>query len=225
MGWVCLLRCAFYQMRKAGKSCNPLTVSGRPATMTIEHAYRLLTFLQHNLHSLHILWRGCPYFLHNGLIHFRHMKPDMSSETRHIRTLKSLLAFSIIATLIHFTDNYFYFERYPQPDWISQFGVIRTWFLWTAVGLAGTWLYDNRRLILAHLFLLIYAFCGLSSLGHYLYGSMAEFSPKMHFLILADGLAGAGILGFVLWSLIMSPKSRRLTHKSTWRRINRYHRK
>ena len=125
----------------------------------------------------------------------------MVSETQPTRILKGLLAFSVIATLIHFTDNYFYFEHYPQPDWITQFGVIRSWLLWTAVGILGYWLYKKQWFLLAHLCLSVYAFCGLSSLGHYLYGSMSEFSPKMHLLILSDGLAGAGIFTFVLWSV------------------------
>ncbi len=132
----------------------------------------------------------------------------MVTQTQPTHILKGLLTFSIIATLIHFTDNYLYFEHYPQPDWISQFGVIRGWFVWTAVGVLGYWLYKNQRYALAHLSLLIYAFCGLSSLGHYLYGGMSEFSPKMHALILTDGLAGAGILGFVLWSVFNSLKAR-----------------
>lgn len=132
----------------------------------------------------------------------------MVSQTQPVPILKGLLTFSVIATLIHFTDNYLYFEHYPQPAWISQFGIIRTWFLWTATGVLGYWFYKNQRFMLAQLCLLIYAFCGLSSLGHYLYGSMAEFSLKMHVLILADGLAGAGILGFVLWSFFKSFKAR-----------------
>ena len=126
----------------------------------------------------------------------------MNSQTQPTHILKWLLAFSVTATLIHFTDNYLNFAHYPQPDWISQFGIIRSWFLWTVVGLLGYWLYKNQRFWLAQLCLSIYAFCGLSSLGHYIYGSMTEFSPKMHLLILTDGLAGASILGFVFWSIL-----------------------
>ena len=121
-------------------------------------------------------------------------------KTRPQDILKILLIASVISTAVHFTDNYLYFEHYPQPAWITPLGVIRSWLIWTAFGIAGYWLYRNQRFWLAYVSLLIYATCGLSSLGHYLYGAFHEFSPKMHLLILADGLAGAAVLGFVLWS-------------------------
>ncbi|MCE7860466.1 MAG: hypothetical protein DPW18_13720 [Chloroflexi bacterium] len=123
--------------------------------------------------------------------------------------LKLFLTASIISTAIHFTDNYLYFEQYPQPEWITPFGIIRSWLIWTAFGLAGYWLYTTQRFWLAYTCLLIYSTCGLSSLAHYLYGSLHDFSPKMHLLILADGLAGSLILGFTVWSGLIAHKPRR----------------
>jgi len=116
------------------------------------------------------------------------------------RNLLILLVASMVSTAFHFTDNYLYFDHYPQPAWITPFGVIRSWFIWTAFGIAGYWLYRNQRFWLAYICLVIYATCGMSSLAHYFYGALHEFSLKMHLLILTDGLIGASILGFVLWS-------------------------
>lgn len=117
------------------------------------------------------------------------------------RLLLILIIASVISTAFHFTDNYLYFDHYPQPEWITPFGVVRSWFIWTAFGIAGYWLYKNQRFWLAYICLLVYATCGMSSLAHYFYGALHEFTPKMHLLILTDGLTGVLILGFVLWSI------------------------
>ena len=116
------------------------------------------------------------------------------------RLLMTLLVASMISTAFHFTDNYLYFDHYPQPAWITPFEVIRSWFIWTVFGIAGYWLYKNQRFWLAYVCLVIYATCGMSSLAHYFYGELHEFTPKMHLLILTDGLTGVLILGFALWS-------------------------
>lgn len=114
--------------------------------------------------------------------------------------LRILLIACIISTAIHFTDNYFYIEQYPQPDWITPSSVYISWIIWTVVGLTGYWLHQSERFWLAYLCLAIYSFCGLDSLGHYLYGSMSEFTMKMHVFIITDGLTGLAMLGFTLWS-------------------------
>ena len=114
--------------------------------------------------------------------------------------LRILLIACIISTAIHFTDNYLCIEQYPQPDWITPFSVYISWIIWTVVGLTGYWLHQSERFWLAYLCLAIYSFCGLDSLGHYLYGSMSEFTMKMHVFIITDGLTGLAMLGFTLWS-------------------------
>ena len=127
----------------------------------------------------------------------------MSSEIKRRDLLKILLIVSAVSTAIHFTDNYLYFEQYPQPEWITKPGVYRSWIIWTVFGVAGYWLYQNRRHWSSYACLAIYSTCGLSSLGHYLYGAMHEFSPKMHFFIVTDGLTGLTVLGFTLWSILI----------------------
>ena len=124
----------------------------------------------------------------------------MNSELQRQSLLKFLLVACIISTAIHFTDNYLYFEHYPQPDWITPASIYRSWIIWTVTGIAGYWLYKNEWYWSSYLCLAYYSFCGLTSLSHYLYGPMSEFSAKMHFFIATDGLTGAAILGFTLWS-------------------------
>src|SRR5262245_34458819 len=124
----------------------------------------------------------------------------METEIKHTSLLKILILASLFSTLIHNIDNYIHFDQYPQPSWITPGGIFRSWILWTIFGVAGYLLYDNKRFWLSYICLLIYSTCGLSSLVHYLYGSMDEFSSFMHVFILTDGITGAAILGFTLWS-------------------------
>ena len=132
----------------------------------------------------------------------------MNLENSRQPMLKILLLISVVITAVHFTDNFIYFEHYPQPDWITRPGVYRSWIIWTVFGIAGYWLYKNQRFWLSYLCLAIYSTCGLSSLGHYFFGAMHEFSAKMHLFILADGLAGLAILGFTMWSALMKREVR-----------------
>ncbi|WNZ26527.1 hypothetical protein HJG54_09805 [Leptolyngbya sp. NK1-12] len=127
----------------------------------------------------------------------------MNSEIKRQLLLKLLLIACVVSTAIHFTDNYLYIEQYPEPDWITPSSVYVSWIIWTVIGIAGYWLYKNQRFWLSYVCLLFYSFCGLDSLGHYLYGAMSEFSLKMHFFIVTDGLAGLAILGFTLWSSLI----------------------
>ncbi len=127
----------------------------------------------------------------------------MDSKIKRQALLKTLLISSIVITAFHFTDNYIYFNQYPQPDWITSSSVYRSWIIWTLAGIAGYWLYKNQHFWLSYIFLISYSFCGLVSLGHYSYGALSDFSMKMHIFIMADGLAGLSILGFTLWSSLI----------------------
>ncbi|WP_421658111.1 hypothetical protein [Leptothermofonsia sp. ETS-13] len=137
----------------------------------------------------------------------------MSSEARRQFILKILLMACIFSTALHFTDNYFYIKQYPEPDWITPSSTYTSWLIWTGIGVAGYWLYKSRKFWFAYPCLVLYSFCGLDSLGHYLYGAMSAFSLKMHFLIMIDGLTGAAILGFTLWSglILKEPFSQSLS--------------
>ncbi|WP_243147116.1 hypothetical protein [Scytonema sp. UIC 10036] len=125
----------------------------------------------------------------------------MTLEGMSRKLLKILLIASIISTGTHFTDNYLFIEEYPQPDWITAPSIYQSWLILTAVGITGYWLYKYRKFWFAYGCLFIYSFTGLSSLGHYLYGTWSQFSAKMHLLIWTDGLSGLAILAFTCWSL------------------------
>ncbi|ACK71165.1 hypothetical protein PCC7424_2753 [Gloeothece citriformis PCC 7424] len=139
----------------------------------------------------------------------------MNSQIKENFGLKMLLIASIVSTAIHFTDNYIYIDQYPQPESITPSSIYTAWIAWTVIGVVGYGLYKGQKFWLAYLCLIIYSFCGLDSLAHYLYGSWSDFSLKMHLFIVTDGLTGAAILGFTLWSGLIAKKQAINHHQNT----------
>lgn len=120
--------------------------------------------------------------------------------SNHRTLLLLFLLASIISTSFHYTDNAIFIENYPEPVWITVFGIYTTWIVMTIIGIVGYWLYTQEKLWISYLCLCTYSVTGLSSPAHYFYGAMSNFSTKMHALIWLDLLTGAFVLGFVIWS-------------------------
>lgn len=106
----------------------------------------------------------------------------------------------MVTTILHYTDNFLFFDQYPVPAWITKNSVYVAWFILTMFGIAGYWFYKHRLFWVAYLCLCIYSITGISSLGHYFYASITDFSWKMNTLILLDGISGTALLGFTFWS-------------------------
>ena len=118
-----------------------------------------------------------------------------------------VLIASIVSTSLHYTDNALSINRYPEPEWITVSSVYITWIVLTLIGIAGYWLYTKEKLWASYLCLGLYSLTGLSSSGHYFYGTMSDFSLKMHAFIWFDVLAGLLVLRFVLWSGLLLKES------------------
>ena len=108
---------------------------------------------------------------------------------------------SIAITAFHFTDNYVSIDTYPQPDWVTEAVVLISWPLLTAFGVAGYLLYRRGSFAVASACLLVYAYTGLSSLGHFLSGGPSEFTTRGLVSVLLDGAAGSAVLVVALWSI------------------------
>lgn len=122
--------------------------------------------------------------------------------SRQVHALFRVLLAGVVLTTVHYTDNYLDFDSYPQPGSLRPWQVWAAWLLLTAVGVAGYRLYKRGQVLPAYVCLVVYSYTGLSSLGHYLYGALGEFSAKQHAFILVDGLAGASVIAFVVWSAV-----------------------
>lgn len=119
------------------------------------------------------------------------------------RILLAIIISNIIITSLHYTDNALFVDVYPQPEWITTSGVFTTWGIMTVIALISYWLYLRKNYWLSYLALIIYSTTGLSSPTHYLYGTMIEFSTKMHFLIWSDFIVGVLVIGFIIWSSLV----------------------
>ena len=129
-------------------------------------------------------------------------RPESTLQPPSVATVGFVVAASVVLTLFHFTDNYISIDTYPQPDWISGAIVLVSWPLFTAIGVAGYLLYRRGRFPAANIFLLAYAYVGLSSLGHFLSGSPDEFTTRGLISVLVDGVAGSAVLAVAIWSIL-----------------------
>jgi hypothetical protein len=122
-----------------------------------------------------------------------------------VSTVRLVVVASVVVTLFHFTDNYVSIETYPeagwQPDWFDVV-VLVSWPLFTAFGVVGYLLYRRGQLATAHACLIVYSYTGLSSLGHFLYGSPDEFTTRGLVSVFTDVLAGSAVLAVTVWSIV-----------------------
>jgi polyferredoxin len=118
--------------------------------------------------------------------------------------LLGILAFNLVSTFFHFTDNALFLDQYPGPDWFTPASVWIAWFIMAPFALLGYWLYVKQQFWAAYCCLGFYSITGLSSLGHYLFPAIEPLSFKMHSLIWSDAIAGATLAGFILWSVFQT---------------------
>ena len=128
--------------------------------------------------------------------------PNVRRGVPSARVVRLVLGAAIASTLVHYTDNFVNIDDYPQPHWINHAVIPSAWVILTAVGLAGYALFRRGSYTAAGLCFLVYSYTGLSSLAHYSFGPMSEFTTKMHAGIWLDGATGAAVLVVALWLLI-----------------------
>ena len=124
------------------------------------------------------------------------------------RWLAVILTVNLLSTIVHYTDNFLFFWRYPAPHWMNLHHVYIAWLTLTPWGILGYFWYVRKKYWQAYLSLGVYSLTSLGSFGHYFYGDPAALSAKMNLFICSDGLAGLGLIGFLLWSAIFRQESR-----------------
>jgi hypothetical protein len=108
---------------------------------------------------------------------------------------------TVALTLFHFTYNAVNVDTYPGPNWFAP-AVAGAWFVYTAVGMAGYWLYERGRIGAAHACLIVYGYLVISSLGHFLYGSPSELTTRGLVSVLLDAAAGSVVIAVAVWSIL-----------------------
>jgi hypothetical protein len=116
-----------------------------------------------------------------------------------VGTLRLLIAFSVLSTAAHYSHNLFQIDSYPGGGTVQQVLIVLSWPLLTAIGLYGYRLYVRGDLRRAHACLLIYSLTGLITPLHFVSGE-PDIPAFFYATIFTDFLAGAAIVGFVVWS-------------------------
>jgi len=116
--------------------------------------------------------------------------------------LRWILGFGILTTGVHFIHNFVEIEDYPAsfiPNWVVQAGIVISWPVFTALAVSASRRYARGDVRGARPGLVAYGLWTLVSLGHFTSGN-PDIPPFFYATIFTDVLAGALVLGFVVWT-------------------------
>jgi hypothetical protein len=130
------------------------------------------------------------------------------------RILLWLFGTAFVVSVVHYTDNYVNYDEYPQPGpdallapTAAQVG--GAWFVFTALGVLGLWLWFRGNITAAAVALTGYSVSGLIGFGHYTVSGATEMVWWRQTHIVADILCGIAILGFAVWAAVRGVSRRR----------------
>ena len=110
------------------------------------------------------------------------------------------LTLNLVATILHYTDNFIFFAKYPAPVWMQPHQVWIAWLILAPFAVAGCIQYAKENYLAAYLCLCVWALTSVGGIAHYFFGSLSAFSVKMHVFIWFEELTGWMLLGFIFWS-------------------------
>ena len=123
---------------------------------------------------------------------------------RALKILNVVFAAAVASSIVHYTDNYLAFERFPQSDTgptITDDTIWIAWILFTAFGIAGYLLYRRDQVKRGSALLAVYSVSGLIGLGHYTAPGIGDLAWWRHLHIGIDFLCGVAVLTFAVWSV------------------------
>ena len=118
-----------------------------------------------------------------------------------LRTLRVLLTVGILISVVHYTDNFFNYDDFPDPGDTpapSKGLVGASWFVFTAFGLAGYALLARGRTAAAAVCVALYSGSGLVGLGHYTVAGATDMVWWRQLHVVADILCGIALLAFAV---------------------------
>jgi hypothetical protein len=131
----------------------------------------------------------------------------MSTFDRATRVLLWLLGVAFVVSVVHYIDNFVNYADYPQPDPGALLAptaavIAVSWFVFTAAGLSGLWLWFRRSIVGAALAFASYSISGLIGIGHYTVPEAAGMPWWRHTHVVIDILCGIAVLGFAVWAIL-----------------------
>ncbi len=122
---------------------------------------------------------------------------------RATRLLVGLLAFAFLVSVVHYTDNYVNYDDYPDGGDLPQPSatlVAAGWFVFTASGALGLWLWLRGHLTAAAGFLTGYSVSGLIGFGHYAVPGATQMVWWRQLHVVTDICCGLAVFGFAIWA-------------------------
>lgn len=122
------------------------------------------------------------------------------------RALIALMALAFVVSVVHYTDNAVNYADFPQsepgglpdpPGW----SIAPAWFIFTASGALGLWLFLRGRAAPAAVMIAVYSGSGLIGIGHYLVPGATDMVWWRQAHVVADTACGLALFAFVLWSV------------------------
>jgi hypothetical protein len=124
---------------------------------------------------------------------------------RATRLLIALLAFAFVVSVVHYVDNYVNYDDYPQGGVgpvpaPSATLVGLSWFVFTASGAIGLWLWLRGRVTAASVFLTGYSVSGLVGFAHYAVPGATSMVWWRQGHVVTDICCGIAVFAFALWA-------------------------
>ena len=116
-----------------------------------------------------------------------------------VRIYRALIWITLYGASLHFFDNVYFFDQYPEPAWLTA-GIVGV--LWIPLVLlahrAVDYVYTGR---LERSYSLVHGFVlgNFISLGHYLFASPAAVLPRINFAIAVQVGCAVLLLVVTLW--------------------------
>lgn len=117
------------------------------------------------------------------------------------KLLLALIGLNILASVLHYGHNMWFFSQYPEPSWINPGKIDRFWFFMTAFALLGVYWQLKGARWRSTLALVLYSLMSLLVLGHYFYGSFFAIPFQIHLFIWIEALCALALLGYVARAL------------------------
>ena len=125
-----------------------------------------------------------------------------------LRPLLVLMSVAFVVSVVHYIDNTVNYADYPQAEPgsrlpnPSQTLVAAGWFIFTAFGLLGLWLFVRGRITAASLTIAVYSGSGLVGFGHYAVPGATDMVWWRQTHVIADIICGLLLFAFALWSVV-----------------------
>jgi hypothetical protein len=125
-----------------------------------------------------------------------------------LRPLIVLMSVAFVVSVFHYVDNTVNYANYPQaePGSVlpnpSQTLVGAAWFIFTAFGLLGLWLFVRGRITAAAIAIAVYSGSGLVGFGHYAVPGATDMVWWRQTHVIADILCGLLLFAFALWAVV-----------------------